>query len=180
MNEASKNMDFESAAIYRDRLAALSHIQSHQGINPRTVKEADVFSIDQQGGMSCVQVFFFRTGQNWGNRSYFPRADKTLDAAAVLKSFLTQFYDNKPCPRLILLSQKIDEMDLIGEALSARAGHKIKLVCPSRGERRELVEHAMTQCQRGARAKIGANFNPEHIAQRSSGGVQTRRRTAAY
>ena len=154
MNAASQNTDFESAAIYRDRLAALSHIQSHQGINPRTVQEADVFSIDQQGGMSCVQVFFFRTGQNWGNRSYFPRADKTLESADILKSFLTQFYDNKPCPRMILLSQKIDEMELIGEALSARAGYKVKLLAPSRGEKRELVDHALTNAREALGRKL--------------------------
>ena len=154
MNDASQKMDFESAAIYRDRLAALSHIQSHQGINPRTVEEADVFSIDQQGGMSCVQVFFFRTGQNWGNRSYFPRADKSFETSDILKSFLTQFYDNKPCPRMILLSEKIDEMELIGEALSARAGHKVKLLAPSRGEKRELVDHALTNAKEALGRKL--------------------------
>ncbi len=154
MEKASKTLDFETAAVYRDRLSALSHIQSHQGINPRTVKEADLFAIEQKGGMNCVQVFFFRTGQNWGNHAYFPRADKSLNSGSVLKSFLTQFYDNKPCPKLILISEKIDEMELISEALTARSGHKITLVSPSRGEKRELVDHAIINAREALGRKL--------------------------
>jgi len=154
MDEASKTLDFESAALYRDRLSALSHVQSHQGINPRTVEEADVFAIEQKGGMNCVQVFFFRTGQNWGNRSYFPRADKSFEADGVLKSFLTQFYDNKPCPKLILLSQKVEEMELISQALSTRAGHKVTVASPSRGEKRQLVDHALTNAKEALGRKL--------------------------
>jgi len=104
MQHASDELDFERAAIYRDRLAALSHVQSHQGINPQSIEEADVFAIHQEGGQTCIQVFFFRTGQNWGNRAYFPKADPALDAAEVLGSFLAQFYGDKPTPRSILLS----------------------------------------------------------------------------
>ena len=100
MQEASEALDFERAAIYRDRLAALSHVQSYQGINPQSIEEADVFAIHQEGGQTCIQVFFFRTGQNWGNRAYFPKADPALEPAEVLSSFLAQFYDDKPCPRL--------------------------------------------------------------------------------
>ncbi len=154
MEEASQALDFESAAIYRDRLAALSHIQSHQGINPRSVEEADVFAIEQKGGMNCVQVFFFRTGQNWGNRSYFPRADKSFDSGFVLQSFLTQFYENKPCPRLILLSHEVEEAALISEALSARAGHKVGILTPQRGEKRELVDHALTNAREALARKL--------------------------
>ncbi len=109
MQEASEALDFERAAIYRDRLAALSHVQSHQGINPQSVEEADVFAIHQEGGQSCIEVFFFRTGQNWGNRAYFPKADSSLDAPEVLGAFLAQFYDDKPCPRMVLLSHEIEE-----------------------------------------------------------------------
>ncbi len=154
MEKASKTLDFETAAVYRDRLSALSHIQSHQGINPRTVKEADLFAIEQKGGVNCVQVFFFRTGQNWGNHAYFPRADKSLNSDSVLKSFLTQFYDNKPCPKLILISEKIDEMELISDALTARSGHKITLVSPSRGEKRELVDHAIINAREALGRKL--------------------------
>ncbi len=98
MNQAAEDLDFERAAVYRDRLAALSHVQSHQGINLATVEEADVFAIHHDGGLSCIQVFFYRTGQNWGNRAYFPKADPSLTSAEVLNAFLAQFYDDKPCP----------------------------------------------------------------------------------
>ncbi len=97
MNEAAEDLDFERAAVFRDRLAGLSHVQSHQGINPAGVEEADVFAIHHEGGLSCIQVFFFRASQNWGNQAYFPKADPQLSAAEVLNSFLAQFYDDKRC-----------------------------------------------------------------------------------
>lgn len=147
MAEASDELDFERAAIYRDRLAALSHIQAHQGINPQNTEEADVFAVHQEGGQTCVQVFFFRTGQNWGNRAYFPKADKAIEEAEVLESFITQFYDDKPAPRLILLSHEIAEQDLLSEALSARAGRKVEVSQPKRGEKKDLVEHAATNAR---------------------------------
>ncbi|MGB3391083.1 MAG: excinuclease ABC subunit UvrC [Pseudaminobacter sp.] len=143
MQEAAEELDFERAAIYRDRLSALSHVQSHQGINPQTTEEADVFAIHQEGGHICIQVFFFRTGQNWGNRAYFPKADPALEAGEVLGSFLAQFYDDKPCPRLILLSHTVEEQELLCEALSTRAGHKVAISVPRRGEKKDLVDHAM-------------------------------------
>lgn len=143
MQQASENLDFERAAIYRDRLAALSHVQSHQGINPQTVDEADVFAIHQEGGQVCIQVFFFRTGQNWGNRAYFPKADPALDAAEVLGSFLAQFYDDKPTPRTILLSQGVEDQELLAEALSTRAGRKVAISVPQRGEKKNLTDNAL-------------------------------------
>ena len=142
MEQASEALDFETAAIYRDRLAALSHVQGHQGINPQGVEDADVFAVAQQGGQTCIQVFFFRTGQNWGNRAYFPRADKTYEAGEVLGAFLTQFYDDKPCPRLIALSHEIEEVELLSQALTLKAGHKIEIAVPQRGAKKEMVEHA--------------------------------------
>lgn len=142
MQHASEELDFERAAIYRDRLAALSHVQSHQGINPQGVEEADVFAIHQEGGQTGIQVFFFRTGQNWGNRAYFPKADPALEPGEVLASFLSQFYDDKPVPRLVLLSTTVDEQSLIAEALSTRAGRKVELSVPQRGEKKDLVDHA--------------------------------------
>ncbi|MFC5384384.1 excinuclease ABC subunit UvrC [Aquamicrobium segne] len=143
MQHASENLDFEQAAIYRDRIVALSHVQGHQGINPQTVEEADVFAIHQEGGQNCIQVFFFRTGQNWGNRAYFPKADPALEAGEVLGAFLAQFYDDKPTPRVILLSQDIEEKQLLAEALSTRAGHKISISVPQRGEKKDLSDHAL-------------------------------------
>ncbi|MBO6719334.1 MAG: excinuclease ABC subunit UvrC [Rhizobiaceae bacterium] len=143
MQEASEALDFERAAIYRDRLAALSHVQSHQGINPQSVEEADVFAIHQEGGQNCVEVFFFRTGQNWGNRAYFPKADSALEASEVLGAFLAQFYDDKPCPRLVLLSHGVEEQALLAEALSTRAGRRVTVTAPQRGEKKDLVDNAM-------------------------------------
>ncbi|QKC84580.1 excinuclease ABC subunit UvrC [Mesorhizobium sp. NZP2077] len=143
MQQASQDLDFERAAIYRDRLAALSHVQSHQGINPATVDEADVFAIHQEGGQVCIQVFFFRTGQNWGNRAYFPKADPALEAAEVLGSFLAQFYDDKPTSRNILLSHTVEDQELLAEALSTRAGRKVAISVPQRGEKKDLTDNAL-------------------------------------
>ncbi|MBN8969156.1 MAG: excinuclease ABC subunit UvrC [Rhizobiales bacterium] len=154
MEKASAELAFERAALYRDRLAALSAIQSQQGINPRTVEEADVFAIHQEGGYSCVEVFFFRTGQNWGNRAYFPRADKSLSASEVLGSFLSQFYDDKPPPRLVLLSHRIEEQELLADALCVKAGHKVEVSAPQRGEKKELVAHALTNAREAFGRKL--------------------------
>ena len=154
MEKASAELAFERAALYRDRLAALSAIQSQQGINPRTVEEADVFAIHQEGGYSCVEVFFFRTGQNWGNRAYFPRADKSLAAPEVLGSFLSQFYDDKPPPRLVLLSHGIEEQGLLADALCVKAGHKVEVNAPQRGEKKELVAHALTNAREALGRKL--------------------------
>src|SRR3954470_5893956 len=154
MEKAAGELEFETAALYRDRLAALSAIQSQQGINPRTVEEADVFAIHQEGGYSCVEVFFFRTGQNWGNRAYFPRAEKSFTAEEVLASFLAQFYDDKPPPKLILLSHPIDETELLADALSIRAGFRVEVSTPRRGEKKELVAHALTNAREALGRKL--------------------------
>ncbi len=151
MQAASDDMDFETAALYRDRLAALSHVQSHQGINPQYLVEADVFATYHEGGQFCVQVFFFRTGQNWGNRAYFPRADKSYDEAEVLEAFVTQFYDDKPVPKLVLLSHDITEADLLAEALTSKAGQKVQVYRPQRGEKREIIK----QVARNAKEALG-------------------------
>jgi excinuclease ABC subunit C len=147
MQTAAERLDFEAAAVYRDRLAALSHVQGHQGINPSTFEEADLFACHQEGGQTVVEVFFFRTGQNWGNRAYFPRADKSLDCAAVLGAFLAQFYDDKPVPRLILLSHEVEEQELLAEALSEKSGYRVTVLVPQRGEKRDLVEHALANAR---------------------------------
>jgi excinuclease ABC subunit C len=147
MEAASERLEFETAAVYRDRITALSHVSAHQGINPRTVDEADLFAIYQESGQSCIQVFFFRTGQNWGNRAYFPRADKSFAPGEVLGAFLAQFYDDKPVPRLILLSHEIEECDLLAEALSEKSGYRVEVSTPQRGEKKELVDHALANAR---------------------------------
>jgi excinuclease ABC subunit C len=154
MEKAATELEFETAALYRDRLAALSAIQSQQGINPRTVEEADVFAIHQEGGYSCVEVFFFRTGQNWGNRAYFPRAEKSFTPEEVLGAFLAQFYDDKPPPKLVLLSHQIEEAALLADALSVKAGYKVEVSVPKRGEKKELVAHALTNAREALGRKL--------------------------
>ena len=147
MQSASDALEFERAARYRDRLAALSAIQASQDINPQGVEEADVFGLAEEAGQFCIEVFFFRNFQNWGNRAYFPRADRSIPAAEVLGAFLTQFYDDKPAPRLVLLSHDVDDAPLIGSALTARAGFKVEVAVPRRGEKRDLVDHAVTNAR---------------------------------
>ena len=154
MQQAAEALDYERAAVYRDRLAALSAIQSQQGINPRGVEEADVFGVHQDGGFTCIQVFFFRTGQNWGNRAYFPRADRTLAPGDVLGAFLAQFYDDKPCPRLVLLSHGFDDIPLLAEALSAKSGHRVEVAVPQRGEKKELIDHAVANAREALARKL--------------------------
>ncbi len=154
MEKASADLDFETAAIYRDRLSALAMVQAQQGINPRSVEEADVFAIHQEGGYFCIEVFFFRIGQNWGNRAYYPRADHTMTPGDVLGPFLAQFYAGKPVPHLILLSENIDERGLLEEALSAKVGTKVEIVTPQRGEKRELVNHALVNAREALARKL--------------------------
>jgi excinuclease ABC subunit C len=163
MEKASNTLDFERAAIYRDRLAALSAIQSHQGVNPRGVEEADVFALHQQGGFSCVEVFFFRTGQNWGNRAYFPRADRSLAAGEILSAFLAQFYDDKPPPRLILLSHEISDRELLAEALCTKSGHKIDIGTPQRGEKKDLIEHALANAREALGRKLAETTSQQKL-----------------
>jgi excinuclease ABC subunit C len=165
MEKASDELAFERAALYRDRLAALSAIQSQQGINPRTVEEADVFAIHQEGGYSCVEVFFFRTGQNWGNRAYFPRAEKSFTPEEVLSSFLAQFYDDKPPPKLILLSHAIEDGDVLASALSIKAGFKVEVLCPQRGEKKELVTHALTNAREALGRKLADTATQARLLQ---------------
>jgi excinuclease ABC subunit C len=163
MEKASAALDFERAAIYRDRLAALSAIQSHQGVNPRSVEEADVFAVYQQGGFSCVEVFFFRTGQNWGNRAYFPKADRSLSAEEVLSAFVAQFYDDRPPPRLILVSHGIADRALLAEALCTKVGHKIEIALPLRGEKKDLVEHALANAREALGRKLAETSSQEKL-----------------
>ncbi len=165
MEKASSELEFETAAVYRDRLAALSAIQSQQGINPRTVEEADVFAIHQEGGYSCVEVFFFRTGQNWGNRAYFPRAEKSFTPEEVLSSFLAQFYDDKPPPKLVLLSHRIEEPELLTDALSVKAGYKVEVSTPQRGEKKELVTHALTNAREALGRKLADTVTQGRLLQ---------------
>jgi len=157
MNTASDQLDFEAAARFRDRIKAMSHIQSQQGINPTTFSEADVIAAYQQGGETCIQVFFFRAGQNWGNRPYFPRHPRELSTAEVLEAFVAQFYDERPAPRAIFLSENIANRELIEEAFRLKADHAVEIAVPQRGEKREIVEMALTNAREQLARRMAEN-----------------------
>jgi excinuclease ABC subunit C len=175
MREAAEKLEFETAAKYRNRLWALAHVTADQSINPEGVEQADVFAAYQDGGQTCVQVFFFRTGQNWGNRAYFPKADRSLNVEDVLDSFIAQFYDDKPVPRLILISHDVPNRALLAEALSTKAEHKIDIRVPSRGTKSSLVEHALSN----AREALGRKLSESSSQARLLEGIAERFNLAA-
>ncbi len=142
MAEASAATEFERAAALRDRIRALTAVQATQGVNPEGVEEADVVALHQEGGQACVEVFFIRANQNWGNRAYFPRTGAGIEPGEILEAFLGQFYGNKTPARLILLSHPPDNADLLAEALSAQLGRRVALGVPQRGEKAGLVAQA--------------------------------------
>jgi excinuclease ABC subunit C len=154
MEEASEKLEFERAARYRDRLAALAHVTADQSINPEGIEEADVFAAVQDGGQTCVEVFFFRTGQNWGNRAYFPRADRSLPVEEILDSFIAQFYDDKPVPRLILVSHDVPNRALLEEALTTRADRRVEIRVPQRGTKSALIDHALANAREALGRKL--------------------------
>ena len=155
MAGAAEAMEFERAAALRDRIRALTHVQQAQGINPRGVAEADIIALHMEGGQACVQVFFIRAHQNWGNRDYYPRTGSGAEAAEVLQAFIAQFYDNREPPRQLLLSHDVEETELLAEALSLKAGRKVAINVPLRGEKAELVSHAV----RNARESLGRKMS---------------------
>ena len=143
MAQASEAMEFERAAALRDRIRAMTQVQTNQGINPRTVSEADVIALHIEGGQACVQMFFIRANQNWGNRDFYPRISADHSHAEVLEAFVGQFYSSKEAPRQLILSHDIENADLVSAALSEAAGHKVELIYPQRGEKFELVSGAL-------------------------------------
>jgi excinuclease ABC subunit C len=163
MEDAAANLEYERAARFRDRLAALAHVTADQSINPEGIEEADVFAAAQDGGQSCIEVFFFRTGQNWGNRAYFPRADRALPPEEVLDSFVAQFYDDKPVPRLILLSHDIPNRALLAEALSTKAERKVEIRVPHRGTKSALVDHALANAREALGRKLAEGASQRRL-----------------
>ena len=143
MQAAAEKMEFERAAALRDRIRALTQVQSAQGINPRGVIEADVIALHLAGGQACVQVFFIRANQNWGNQDFYPRIGPDLEEAEVLEAFIGQFYDSKDPPRMLLLSHPIENADLMTEALTGKLGRKVEIIVPQRSEKAELVDGAL-------------------------------------
>ncbi len=163
MTAAAEALEFEKAARLRDRIAALSAIQGEQCVNPRSVPEADVFAIVEEAGQFCIEAFFFRTYQNWGNRAYFPRADRALSVAEVLDAFLAQFYLERPAPRLVLLSHEVHSAAMLAEVLSARAGHRIAVGAPKRGEKKELVDNALRNAREALSRKLAEAASQERL-----------------
>jgi excinuclease ABC subunit C len=147
MEQASEALEFERAARLRDRIQAMSFVTQSQGINPQGVEEADIFGLAMEGGHSCIQVFFIRSSQNWGTRAYFPRADRAAEPAEILGSFVSQFYDDRPIPRQVLLSHEVEDQAVLEEALSRHAGCRVDLLVPQRGEKKALVDHAVTNAR---------------------------------
>jgi excinuclease ABC subunit C len=163
MADAAEKLEFETAAMFRNRLWALAHVTADQSINPDGVEEADVFAAYQDGGQTCIQVFFFRTGQNWGNRAYYPKADRSLEVADVLDSFIAQFYDDKPVPRLILISHDIPNRELLAEALTTKAERKVEIRVPSRGTKSTLVEHALANAREALGRKLAESSSQARL-----------------
>jgi excinuclease ABC subunit C len=143
MAEAAEAMEYERAAALRDRIRALTQVQGTQGINPQTVREADIIALHMEGGQACVQVFFIRANQNWGNHDYYPRLGGSESPDEVMEAFLGQFYDNKEPPRQVILSHGLEEADLMEAALGQKRGGKVEILVPQRGEKAELVEGAL-------------------------------------
>ncbi|MEP2641819.1 excinuclease ABC subunit UvrC [Roseobacter sp.] len=154
MSQASEAMEFERAAALRDRIKALTQVQTAQGINPQTVAEADIIALHMDGGQACVQVFFIRANQNWGNKDYYPRVGPDVDAAEVLEAFIGQFYDTREPPPQLILSNAIENPDLMAEALSGKLGRKVELLVPQRGEKAELVDSALRNARESLARKM--------------------------
>ena len=147
MEQASAKLEFEGAAVLRDRIRALAHIQSHQSISLPSIDEADIFAAHSEGGQICVQVFFLRAGQNLGNRAYFPSHGRELDEAQVLESFIGQFYESRQAPSLILTSHDVAERELLESALALSAGHKVEIRQPKRGDQKDALDQAVNNAR---------------------------------
>jgi len=154
MSKASEEMEFERAAALRDRIKALTQVQTAQGINPKGVSEADIVALHMDSGQACVQVFFIRAGQNWGNRDFYPRVGADVDAAEVLEAFLGQFYDTKEPPRQLILSNQIESPDLMADLLSQKLGRKVEILVPKRGEKAELIDSALRNARESLARKM--------------------------
>ena len=154
MASASEEMEFERAAALRDRIKALTQVQTAQGINPKNVEEADIIALHLEKGQACVQVFFIRSSQNWGNHDYYPRVGADVDAAEALEAFIGQFYDTREPPRQLILSNQIENPDLMTEALTGKRGGKVELLVPQRGEKAELVDGALRNARESLARKM--------------------------
>ena len=163
MSNASNSLKFERAASLRDRIRALTNVQSSQGINPKTVNEADVVALHMDGDQACVQVFFIRANQNWGNRAFYPRNTSGADADEVMESFIAQFYDNKTPPKLVLISSVVANIDLLTDVLSSKRGSKVEIIEPKRGERADLILNALRNAKESLARKMSESATQEKL-----------------
>ena len=163
MQEASDNLEFELAAQYRDRIRALTRVQAHQDINLSSLRDSDVVAVYQAGGATCIQVFFFRSGANYGNRAYFPSHARDDDAAVVLEAFLGQFYARSVPPRSILLSEDIPNRELVAQALGVRAERRVELAVPVRGVRRKLIDHAVVNAKEALTRRLAESASQRKL-----------------
>ena len=165
MNRASDALEFERAAALRDRIKALTQVQSSQSINPQGVSEADVIALHLDQGQACVQVFFIRANQSWGNRDFYPKTGAGAEAPEIMEAFLAQFYDDKEPPRLLLLSHPVENPDLVTQLLSDRAGRRVELAVPQRGEKAELVENAARNARESLARRLSENSTQNKLLQ---------------
>ncbi|MCR9220613.1 MAG: excinuclease ABC subunit UvrC [Alphaproteobacteria bacterium] len=163
MQAASEALDFERAALLRDRIRAIAHVQSHQDINVEGVADADIVALHQAGGQSCIQAFFFRGGRNNGNRAYFPSHDSKMERDQLIAAFLGQFYEDRPPPKLVLLNQEPAERALLEEALALKAGRKVEVVAPKRGGRRSVVQHAETNAREALERRLAESASQRRL-----------------
>ena len=163
MSNASNSLEFERAASLRDRIRALTNVQSSQGINPKTVNEADIVALHMDGDQACVQVFFIRANQNWGNRAFYPRNTSGADADEVMESFIAQFYDNKTPPKLVLISSVVANIDLLTDVLSSKRGSKVEIIEPKRGERADLILNALRNAKESLARKMSESATQEKL-----------------
>ncbi|MBM1814223.1 excinuclease ABC subunit UvrC [Pseudosulfitobacter pseudonitzschiae] len=165
MAQASEDMEFERAAALRDRIKALTQVQTAQGINPKNVDEADVIALHMENGQACVQVFFIRAGQNWGNHDYYPRVGADVDPAEVLEAFVGQFYDTREPPRQLILSNAVENPDLMADALGQKLGRKVELLVPQRGEKAELIDSALRNARESLARKMAETATQARLLQ---------------
>jgi len=163
MEQAAADLDFEQAARYRDRLRAMAHIHSHQDINVEGIDDADVVAAESNGGITCVQVFFFRAGRNYGNRAYFPSHDRNQDTSSVLGAFLAQFYEDKTAPRLVLISHAVPQQSLLTEALTQRAERKVEVLRPQRGSKKSLLDHALNNAREALARRLAETSSQQRL-----------------
>jgi excinuclease ABC subunit C len=163
MEASSEAQEYEAAAQYRDRIRALANVQVHQSINLDGIEEADVIACHKQGGQSCIQVFFFRAGCNYGNRAYYPSHGADDDCPQILEAFIGQFYDNKQPPKLILVSEELPSQELLTEALSVKAGQKVTFLKPERGSKTALIKHALDNAREALSRRIASSASQRRL-----------------